>query len=270
MATAKENAMKMVLQLLAIVAITIPTFAHARDKKTECHLDKFIMDLRETGGLLSLYAEISERDRKTCKIVDIDVYRLWNEQIETIMKRYGCTWDSLEAFRKIETISDLGCPEPDDDVAPVSLVDNEDSLALVPLVPIESEPVSRAVEAAPLPEPELAPITPLPKEKSHHLSTFGIIVGGVGVAMLGGGGIVGAMADSDAKSANAADVQLDTQRFNQQAKGKAGTANVILGIGGALAAAGTAMTIIDWVILNDSQKVKVSVGPTGAHLTIRW
>lgn len=197
------------------------------------------------GSFIRTYKEQRTLDKgKQCSESMLKRYRNWNQQIKKILVKLMCSWEDIQEFKKVESLKDVGCTVKPKEVAKV---------AEIPLAPM----------------PKLA-VTMPPREESHYLGTFGIVIGGVGVLMLGGGGVVGAMADSDAKSARTAEVQLETHDFNQQAASKASTANILLGVGAAVAVLGAGIAIIDWVILDDNQKVKVSASPTGAHLTIRW
>ncbi len=248
----------------------------------------------EFSKIVEAYDKAIKEDSKNCKNINLEKYRVWNAELDVVLRKADCTWEDVTGFQRVETYADLGCKPPPK--KPVAAKPDEDDVALpvVPLVPEEDEtkkpdagnkkPADDKGKVALKPPPEKKEPaidikkTPPPPAKSYWLTYTGIGVGVAGLAVLGGGTYFGLQANEAADNAKGAVTQLDVDRFNRDASDNAANANIMLGVGGAMVAAGAVMVILDLTVwgspadtsADKSVTTSIGMGSGSAHLEVRF
>ncbi len=254
----------------------VPLVPHTKKK---CRTEEF-------SKLVKAYNKAFDEDTKNCEKINLEKYRVWNAELDIVLKKANCTWKDIVGFTRIETHKDLGCkesekkvvavvvnPKEEDDLTlpePVPLVDPK--LKVVDLVTEKPMAVKTPPKESPVvvkPPPKKPPVvvklpikkpdpivtitkTPPVPRKSHWLTYTGIGVGVAGLAVLAGGAYYGLQANEEADNAKSAITQIDIHQFNQDASTSADRANVMFGVGGAAVAAGIAMVILDLTVRGSS------------------
>ncbi len=276
---------------LIVVTIAPPAFA-----KEDCKLGAMGFDLmRKENPILEQYANTAKRDRTHCESVDIDWYVEMNKKISAILENHHCTWEDLTSFHRIESKIDLGCTDPAMDIelmpligldgnemdnvpieaAPLEVQEREAEDRLMDAVETEAEMLPDMVSIEP-PILTAPPVDPKPPNKTRWLMWSGVATSTIGLGLMGSGGYFGIQANTAASSARNATIQTDVSAYNREATGNASNANLMLGIGGVITAAGIGLVVLDFAVLQPSTEKKpkttVSVGaaPGSASLTVRF
>lgn len=133
---------------------------------------------------------------------------------------------------------------------------------------VEPDPV---VEPVVDPEPKPDPVDEDAKRKRKTMRAAGFGLTGVGAAVMIGGAIVGGLAQSDYNKASTVDDPPDGLPLLDSAKTKALTADILLGVGGAVLLTGVILVAVGFSKPKKSQRVAVAptFGPTGGGGVLR-
>lgn len=127
-------------------------------------------------------------------------------------------------------------------------------------------------EVAPPPDPGPDPAVEEEKRKAKVLSGAGFALVGVGAAALIGGAVTGVLAQGDNNSASEAASIEDRRDLLSTSQTKALTADVLYGVGGALAVTGVVLVVVGMTKKSKAEgKVAVTptFGPRGAGIDLR-
>ncbi|KIG14706.1 Tetratricopeptide repeat domain protein [Enhygromyxa salina] len=131
------------------------------------------------------------------------------------------------------------------------------------------------------PDPEVKPVEPPPpqtdaadddaKRKRKTLRAAGFALTGVGAAAMIGGAVVGGLAQGDFNKAGEAEVPSDSQSLLDSSKTKALTADILLGVGGAVLLTGVVLVAIGFSKPKQSSRVALTptFGPGGGGGVLR-
>ena len=136
--------------------------------------------------------------------------------------------------------------------------------------PPEEKP-DPVVEPKPDPVPQPDPVDEDAKRKRKTMRAAGFGLTGVGAAVMIGGAVVGGLAQSDFNSAGAVGVPADGVPLLDSAKGKALTADVLLGVGGAVLLTGVILIAVGFSKPKSNQRVALTptFGPRGGGVDLR-
>jgi tetratricopeptide (TPR) repeat protein len=123
-------------------------------------------------------------------------------------------------------------------------------------------------EEEPVPPPN--PVDEDAKRKRKVMRAAGFGLTGVGAAVMIGGAIVGGLAQGDHNQAGEAELPPDSQPLLDSAKSKALTADVLLGVGGAVLLTGIVLIAVGYSKPKKSQRVALTptFGPRGGGVDL--
>jgi hypothetical protein len=132
----------------------------------------------------------------------------------------------------------------------------------------EPEPEVKPVEE---PKPQPNPVDEDAKRKRKVMRAAGFGLTGVGAAVMIGGAVVGGLAQGDFNKAGDAELPADSQPLLDGAKSKALTADILLGVGGAVLLTGVILVAVGFSKPKKTQRVAVtpSFGPRGGGGVLR-